>query len=62
MTERKAVVIVDGTLKELPAGDTLAGATQLGVPTYIQQTEPPGPSVWYKTDISGTVIDILTVT
>ena len=32
-----------------------------GVPTYLQQTQPDGPAVWYQTDTLGRVIDIRTV-
>lgn len=40
----------------------ISGGTALGVPTYLQQTEPSGPAIWYKTDASGNVIDIRKVT
>ena len=33
-----------------------------GVPVYVQQTQPAAPAIWYKTDASGSVIDILRVT
>lgn len=32
-----------------------------GLPSYVQETQPVGPSIWYKTNASGTVIDILIV-
>lgn len=38
------------------------GGGGLGVPVYVQQTQPAAPSIWYKTDASGSVIDILRVT
>lgn len=33
-----------------------------GVPVYIQEAQPVAPAIWYKTDASGSVIDILRVT
>lgn len=33
-----------------------------GVPVYMQQTEPTGPAIWFKTDGTGAVIDIMQVT
>lgn len=38
------------------------GGGGLGVPVYVQQTQPEAPAIWYKTDASGSVIDILRVT
>ena len=36
------------------------GGTMLGVPVYMQQTTPAGSGwLWFKTDVSGNVIDIL---
>lgn len=36
---------------------------QLGVPTYMQETEPTiFPSLWFQTNADGIVIDIRTVT
>lgn len=33
-----------------------------GVPVYVQEAQPVAPAIWYKTDASGSVIDILRVT
>lgn len=33
-----------------------------GVPVYVQEAQPAAPALWYKTDASGVVIDILRVT
>lgn len=38
------------------------GGGGLGIPVYVQQTQPEAPAIWYKTDASGSVIDILRVT
>ena len=38
------------------------GGGGLGVPVYVQQTQPDAPAIWYKTDADGVVIDILRVT
>lgn len=38
------------------------GGGGLGVPVYVQQTQPAAPAIWYQTDASGSVIDILRVT
>ena len=50
--------------------DTSAAVAQLsayfnssGVPTFMQETEPTeAPSIWFKTDGTGRVIDIMQVT
>lgn len=49
--------------------DTSAAVAQLsafvdsaGIPTFVQQTEPPAPAIWFKTNAEGVVIDILNVT
>ena len=50
--------------------DTSAAVAQLsayfnssGVPTFMQETEPTeSPSIWFKTDGTGRVIDIMQVT
>ena len=50
--------------------DTSAAVAQLsafvseaGIPTFMQQTEPTvAPSIWFKTDGTGRVIDIMQVT
>lgn len=38
------------------------GGGGLGVPVYVQQTQPAAPAIWYQTDADGAVIDILRVT
>ncbi len=38
------------------------GGGGLGVPVYVQQTQPAAPAIWYQTDADGVVIDILRVT
>lgn len=38
------------------------GGGGLGVPVYVQQTQPAAPAIWYQTDAEGAVIDILRVT
>ena len=38
------------------------GGGGLGVPVYVQQTQPDAPAIWYQTDADGVVIDILRVT
>ena len=43
-------------------GDSGPPGVQLGVPVYVQQTQPDAPAIWYKTDADGVVIDILRVT
>lgn len=55
------------TWKSLPYSDFGAtspggGGGTAGIPTYVQETEPAAPAIWYKTDASGSVIDILRVT
>lgn len=55
------------TWKSLPYSDFGAtspggGGGTVGIPTYVQETEPAAPAIWYKTDASGSVIDILRVT
>ncbi len=39
MAERRAVVVIDGNLKELPVGDTLLGASGSGVTIYTASAE-----------------------
>lgn len=46
----------DNSIKEIGAGGSM-----VGLPTFVQQTEPTQNSIWYKTDALGTVIDILIV-
>lgn len=43
----------DNSIKELGA--------MVGLPTFVQQTEPTQNSIWYKTDALGNVLDILIV-
>lgn len=38
------------------------GGGGLGVPVYVQQTQPDAPAIWYQTDADGVVVDILRVT
>ena len=38
------------------------GGGGLGVPVYVQQTQPDAPAIWYQTNAEGVVIDILRVT
>ena len=38
------------------------GGGGLGVPVYVQQTQPEAPAIWYQTDADGVVVDILRVT
>lgn len=61
MATRRPLTLVDGKIKELPQGDTLPPQGANGAATYIQESDPEGPSpyIWYKTDASGKVIDIL---
>ncbi len=61
MTTRRPLTLVSGKIKELPQGDTLPPQGVNGVATYVQQTDPlaPSPYIWYKTDATGDVIDIL---
>jgi len=47
----------DNSIKEIGSG----GAGMVGLPTFVQQTEPTQNSIWYKTDVSGNVLDILIV-
>jgi hypothetical protein len=47
----------DNSIKEIGSG----GGGVVGLPTFVQQTEPTQNSIWYKTDVSGTVLDILIV-
>ena len=46
----------DNSIKEIGVSGGM-----LGLPTYVQQTQPAAPSIWYKTDAGGAVIDILVV-
>lgn len=50
---------IKGVRTEMAA---LGGGGGLGIPVYVQQTQPEAPAIWYKTDASGSVIDILRVT
>lgn len=61
MATRRPLTLVDGKVKELPQGDTLPPQGANGVATYIQETDPlaASPYLWYKTDASGNVIDIV---
>jgi hypothetical protein len=61
MAERRPLTLVGGKIKELPQGDTLPPQGVNGVPVYVQQTDPlvASPYLWYKTDATGKVIDIL---
>lgn len=63
MTVRRPLVLKDGRLTELPQADSLpgVGAPTVGVPVYMQTTDPlPGtPYIWFKTDVTGKVIDIM---
>lgn len=38
------------------------GGGGLGVPVYVQQTQPDAPAIWYQTNADGVVIDIVRVT
>lgn len=40
----------------------ISGGGGSGVPVYVQEAQPVAPAIWYKTDASGSVIDILRVT
>ena len=51
---------VRGEMAALGGGG--GGGGGLGVPVYVQQTQPAAPAIWYKTDADGVVIDILRVT
>lgn len=44
----------DNSIKEIGGG-------MVGLPTFVQQTEPTQNSIWYKTDALGNVLDILIV-
>lgn len=44
---------IDNSIKEIGA--------MVGLPTFVQQTEPTQNSIWYKTDALGNVLDILIV-
>lgn len=44
----------DNSIKEI-------GGAMVGLPTFVQQTEPTQNSIWYKTDALGNVLDILIV-
>jgi len=46
----------DNSIKEIGAGGSM-----VGLPTFVQQTEPTQTSIWYKTDALGNVLDILIV-
>lgn len=41
---------------------SLIAAITTGVLVYMQQTEPAPPAIWFKTDGTGRVIDIMQVT
>ena len=60
------VCVATDTWKCLPLaafGATAGGGGGgLGVPVYVQQTQPDAPAIWYQTDADGAVIDILRVT
>jgi len=60
------VCVATDTWKCLPLaafGATAGGGGGgLGVPVYVQQTQPEAPAIWYQTDADGAVIDILRVT
>lgn len=43
-------------------GDSGPPGVQLGVPVYVQQTQPDAPAIWYQTNADGVVIDIVRVT
>lgn len=47
---------------EMAAISGVGGGGGSGVPVYIQEAQPVAPAIWYKTDASGSVIDILRVT
>ena len=54
---------IKGVRAEMVAlGGGGGGGGGLGVPVYVQQTQPAAPAIWYKTDADGAVIDILRVT
>lgn len=54
---------IKGVRTEMAAlGGGGGGGGGLGVPVYVQQTQPAAPAIWYKTDADGAVIDILRVT
>ena len=63
MATRSPLVLVDGTVRELPNGDTItgAGAVDPAVSVYIQEADPMAatPYIWFRTDAMGVVIDIL---
>ena len=60
------VCVATDTWKCLPLaafGATAGGGGGgLGIPVYVQQTQPEAPAIWYQTDADGVVIDILRVT
>lgn len=60
-TQIPIVLGSDGSLNQLASTDTLPVSALPSVPVYVQQTDPaPGiPYIWYQTDVSGNVIDIL---
>ncbi len=65
-TDYLYVCVATDTWKCLPLaafGATAGGGGGgLGVPVYVQQTQPAAPAIWYQTDAEGAVIDILRVT
>jgi hypothetical protein len=65
MVARRALVrdSADGRIKELPAGDTLVGASGGGggsQEVFVQQTRPvaAGPWLWWETDALGNLVDL----
>ncbi len=54
---------IKGVRAEMVAlGGGGGGGGGLGVPVYVQQTQPDAPAIWYQTDADGVVVDILRVT
>lgn len=65
MAEHRPLVLIGGRVKQLPSGDTIAGAPAGGgsgnASVFVQQTDPlaASPYIWFQTDAEGNVIDIL---
>ena len=53
---------IKGVRAEVAALGGGGGGGGLGVPVYVQQTQPAAPAIWYQTNADGVVIDILRVT
>lgn len=58
MTVRRPLVQINGELKELPVGDTIAGAGAGGTQEVFVQDADPGlpngvPALWVQTNVGG---------